>query len=380
MHIDELLKIGVEYEASDLHIRTANYPILRIHGELQTLTQFPILSSEDTAEFVEQVTDESQRATLKKNLDMELAYTIKDWGRFRGNIYHQRGTFAMAWRIIPYKIKTIKELLLPPVLESIAMERRGLVLLTGATGSGKTTTLAAMIDHINSHKASNIITLEDPIELLHKDKKSNISQRDIGIDVLNFPRGLNAALREDPDVIMVGSMRHKETIETVLHAAETGHLVLSCVHTLDAPEAINRIVSMFDPYQQQQIRYQLGSVLKSVISMRLIPKKDGLGRVPACEVMINTPYIAECIQHRKKTDLITDAIAAGTSQYGMQTFDQSIHYLYTKGYISYEQGLDYSSDPNNFKLKVMGVRRSVDHALDEMEQSMDLDKDKRANK
>jgi twitching motility protein PilT len=374
MKIEDLLKVAVEYGASDLHIRAGNHPTLRIHGQLKILNQFPVLTPDDTRHFVAEVTSEEQRLKLQTEFDIDLAHTIKDWGRFRASIFHQRSSLAMAWRIIPLKVKTIGELLLPAVLEKIGEERRGLILVTGATGSGKTTTLSAMVDHINRTRSVNIITLEDPIECLHRDKKSTISQRDVGIDVMDFPRGLNAALREDPDVIMVGSMRSQETISTVLLASETGHLVLSCVHTLDAPEAINRIVSVFDPHQQLQIRYQLGSVLKAIISMRLIPKKDGKGRVPAVEVMINTPYIAECIQHRKKTEQILDAIAAGTSQYGMQTFDQSIYTLYTKGYISYEQGMEYSTDPNNFKLKVMGVRRSMDQALDDMQQSMDQGK------
>jgi twitching motility protein PilT len=374
MKIDDILKVAVEYEASDLHIRAGNHPTLRIHGELKALKQYPVLTPDDTSLFLQEITTERQQLQLQTELDFDLGYTIKDWGRFRASIFFQRGSIAMAWRIIPLKVLTIRELLLPPVIEKITAERRGLVLVTGSTGSGKTTTLSAMVDHINRTRSANIITLEDPIECLHRDKKSTISQRDVGLDVLNFARGLNAALREDPDVIMVGSMRNQETIATVLLAAETGHLVLSCVHTLDAPEAINRIVSVFDPYQQRQIRYQLGTVLKAIISMRLIPKKDGDGRVPAVEVMINTPYISECLQHRKKTELIIDAIAAGTSQYGMQTFDQSIYYLYSKGYISHEQGLEYSTDPNNFKLKVMGVRRSIDHALDDMEKSLDRER------
>ena len=370
MKIDELLKVAVEYEASDLHIRAGTHPSLRLHGELKPLKQYPVLTPDDTRLFFNEITNEKQQLQMQNEFDLDLAYTIKDWGRFRANIYLQRGTIAMAWRIIPLKVKTIRELILPPIIEKITAEQRGLVLVTGATGSGKTTTLSSMVDHINSTRSANIITLEDPIECLHRDKKSTLSQRDVGTDVLSFGRGLNAALREDPDVIMVGSMRNKETISTVLLAAETGHLVLSCVHTLDAPEAINRIVSVFDPYQQEQIRYQLSCVLKAIISMRLIPKKDGEGRVPAVEIMVNTPYIAECIQHRKKTELIIDAITGGISEYGMQTFDQSIYYLYSKGYISYEQGLEYSTDSNNFKLKVMGVRRSVDHALDDMEKGM----------
>jgi len=250
------------------------------------------------------------------------------------------------------------------------LEQRGLVLVTGTTGTGKTTTLAAMIDHINTHRRENIITIEDPIEYLHRDKKSSISQREVGVDVTNFARGLRASLREDPDVILVGEMRDLDTIETGLLAAETGHLVLSTVHTLDAPETINRIISVFPPHHQRQIRFQLSSILKAVISMRLIPTKDGQGRVPAVEIMINTPYIKECINDREKTILIRDAIQAGVSQYGMQTFDQSIYNLYQQGLISYEQGMRYSSSPDNFKLRVMGIRSTLDVALEDMEKEL----------
>jgi len=242
--------------------------------------------------------------------------------------------------------------------------------VTGTTGSGKTTTLAAMIDHINNHRKENIITIEDPIEYLHRDNKGSISQREVGEDVTSFARGLRASLREDPDVILVGEMRDLDTIETALLAAETGHLVLSTVHTLDAPETINRIISVFPPHHQRQVRFQLSSILKAVISMRLIPKKDGTGRVPAVEVMINTPYVQECIRDREKTILIRDAISAGISQYGMQTFDQAVYRLYEQGYISFEQGSRYSSSPDNFKLRVMGIRSTMDLALEDMEKEI----------
>ncbi|MCD6193404.1 MAG: PilT/PilU family type 4a pilus ATPase [Candidatus Aminicenantes bacterium] len=370
MDIDELLKIAIEADASDLHLKAGNYPIIRVHGKLKPLTSFSRLSVRDTLEMADQITNDYQKEMLKKDLDLDLAYSLPGFGRFRGSIYHQRGSIAIVLRIIPLEVKTIRELHLPPILEKISMEQRGLVLVTGTTGSGKTTTLAAMIDHINSHRMENIITIEDPIEYLHRDKKSTISQREVGVDVLNFERGLRASLREDPDVILVGEMRDRETIETALLAAETGHLVLSTLHTLDAPETINRIVSVFAPHHQRQVRLQLASILKAVISMRLIPTKDGKSRVPAVEVMVNTPYISDCIQDREKTSLIRDAIAQGVSQYGMQTFDQSVYQLYKEGYISYEQGLRYSSSPDNFKLRVMGIRSTLDVALEDMERSM----------
>jgi twitching motility protein PilT len=370
MDIDELLKLAIESDASDLHLKSGNYPIIRIHGKLHALTNFPRLSNENTRELVDQITNDYQKESLKEEMDLDLAYSLAGFGRFRGSIYYQRGSLAIVLRIIPLEVMTIAELLLPQVLESISMEARGLVLVTGTTGSGKSTTLAAMINYINENRTENIITIEDPIEYLHRDKKSNISQREVGVDVVSFSRGLRASLREDPDIILVGEMRDVDTIETALLAAETGHLVLSTLHTTDAPETINRIISVFAPHHQRQVRLQLSSILKSVVSMRLIPRKEGGGRVPAVEVMINTPYIADCIHDRDKTVLIRDAIATGVSQYGMQTFDQSIYQLYKDGYISYEQGLRYSSRPDNFKLRVMGIRSTLDVALEDMEKEM----------
>lgn len=370
MDIDEFLKVAIESDASDLHIKAGNYPIIRIHGKLQPLTQFPRLSPNNTFELANQVLNEHQKEQLNTDLDIDLAYSLPGFGRFRGSVYHQRGSLALVMRIIPLEVKPIRDLLLPKSIEKIALELRGLVMVTGTTGSGKTTTLASMIDHINIHRKENIITVEDPIEYLHRDKKSTISQREVGLDVTDFSRGLRASLREDPDVIMVGEMRDRETIETALLASETGHLVMSTLHTLDASETINRIVTVFAPHHQRQVRLQLASIIKACISMRLIPRKDGQGRVPACEIMINTPYIQECINDRDKTLLIRDAIAAGVSQYGMQTFDQSIYQLYKDGYISYEQGLRYSSSPDNFKLRVMGIRSTLDVALEDMESEM----------
>lgn len=370
MDINELLKIAIESEASDLHLKVGNFPVLRIHGELEPLTKYPKLTPGLTQKLVNQITNEYQREKLVQDLDLDLAYSLEGFGRFRGSIFQQRGSLAIALRIIPLEVKSISELLLPKVLEKIALEQRGLVLITGSTGSGKTTSLAAIIDHINRHRRDNIITIEDPIEYIHRDKKCMISQREVGLDVQSYSRGLISSLREDPDVILVGEMREKETIETSLLAAETGHLVLSTLHTVDAPETINRIISVFPPHHQRQLRLQLGVILKAVISMRLIPRKNGEGRVPAVEVMINTPFIAECIQDREKTRLIRDAITKGMSQYGMQSFDQSVFQLYKDEYISYEQGLRYSTSPDNFKLKVMGVRSTLDIALDDMERTI----------
>jgi len=370
MNIDDILKIAIEMDASDVHLKAGAAPQFRVQGTLTSIGQLPLLAARDTDDLARQIMSDVQRKKLSEDFDLDLAYNLAGFGRFRGSIFHQRGSIAIALRIIPNEIKSIPDLNLPSVIETIAGFERGLVVVTGTTGSGKTTTQAAMIDYINNRRRRNIITIEDPIEFIHKDKKSTISQRELGSDVQSFSRGLRAALREDPDVILVGEMRDADTIETAILAAETGHLVLSTLHTLDAPETINRIVAVFPPHHHRQIRLQLANILQAVISMRLIPMKDEKGRVPAIEVMIATPYIQECIQDREKTTLIRDAIAGGVSQYGMQTFDQSIYHLYRKGLISFDQGLSYSTSPDNFKLRVQGVRSTQDIALEEMEEKI----------
>ncbi len=372
MTIKDLLKIAIEKSASDLHLKVGNHPIIRVDGRLMPLTNLRRLTPEDTVRMANEIMNEYQKKKLQEQFDVDLAYSVPGFGRFRGNVFYQRGSIGIVMRIIPLKVRTIRELLLPIVLEKISLEKRGLVLVTGTTGSGKSTTLAAMIDYINTHRTEHIITIEDPIEFIHRDKKSIINQREVGLDVANFSRGLISALREDPDVIFVGEMRDFETINTAILAAETGHLVLSTLHTLDAPETINRIISVYPPHQQKQVRLQLASLLKAVISMRLLPRSDIQGRVPAVEVMINTPFIRECIINKEKTHLIRDAIAAGVSQYGMQTFDQSLYKLFVSKYISYEHALQYASNPDNFRLKVMGIQSTSDIALEEMEKKMSL--------
>jgi len=291
-------------------------------------------------------------------------------GRFRCNVFQQRGTMAIVLRVIPTRILTVDDLLLPPVLRHICEEERGLVLVTGTTGSGKSTTLAAMIDHINNSRCSHVMTVEDPIEFLHRDSRSIVNQREVAVDTKSFAQALRSALRQDPDVILVGEMRDFETIETGLLAAETGHLVFSTLHTLDATETINRIIAVFPPHQQKQIRIQLGQVLRAVISMRLLPRADGMGRVPAVEVMRVTPYIRECIENKDKTKYIREQIALGTSQYGMQTFDQSLFGLYKAGLITLEEALKRSTNPDEFKLKIQGVQFTADAAREEMENTL----------
>jgi twitching motility protein PilT len=303
---------------------------------------------------------------FKASQEIDLAYSVPGLGRFRCNVFQQRGTMGLVLRVIPTKILSVDDLLLPPVLRKIADEERGLVLVTGTTGSGKSTTLAAMIDHVNNSRCSHVMTVEDPIEFLHRDSRSIVNQREVAVDTRSFAQALRSALRQDPDVILVGEMRDFETIETGLLAAETGHLVFSTLHTLDATETINRIIAVFPPHQQKQVRLQLAAVLKAVISQRLIPRADTKGRVPAVEVLVATAFIRDCIIDKEKTHLIQGAIAAGTSQYGMQTFDQSIFGLFQQGFVSYEEALRWATNVDEFKLKVQGVSTTSDAARDEM--------------
>lgn len=370
MNIDDLLKISVERGASDLHLKVGNHPVLRIDGKLNPLVELKRLMQEDTIAMAFSIMNAEQKEKFKKDHEIDMAHSVPGLGRFRCNVFHQRGAMGMVLRVIPTQVKNISDLNLPLVLENIADERRGMVLVTGTTGSGKSTTLAAMIDHINTYRVEHIVTIEDPIEYLHRDKKSIVNQREVGQDTHNFSTALRSALREDPDVILVGEMRDLETIETALLAAETGHMLLSTLHTLDAPETINRIISMFPPHHQKQIRIQLASVLKAIISMRLIPRSDQKGRVPAVEILVNTPFIQDCISVPEKTKLIREAISQGVSQYGMQTFDQSLYFLYDKGFISYEEALKWASNPDEFKLKKIGIQSTKDMSQEEIEKRM----------
>ena len=366
ININDLLKIAVERGASDLHLKVGSFPMLRLRGELTPASADHRVNHDDMMAAVAAVLPTGVRDTFTDIHEVDLAYSVAGLGRFRCNTFQQRGTIGMIFRVIPMRVLTIEQLLLPPVLKRIATEERGLVLVTGTTGSGKSTTLAAMIDDINSTRTSHVMTVEDPIEFLHRDKRSIISQREVGVDTSSFSQALRSALRQDPDVILVGEMRDFETIETALLAAETGHLVFSTLHTLDATETINRIIAVFPPHQQQQVRIQLAGVLKSVISQRLIPKADGTGRVPAVEVMVSTAFIRDCIVDPSKTHLIRNAIAQGTSQYGMQTFDQSIFRLYEQKLISKEDALRWASSVDEFKMKMQGVTTTGEAAINDM--------------
>ena len=366
MHINDLLKIAVASGASDLHLKVGSYPMMRVNGTLTVASEAKRLERTDTEAMASVLFSPDNLEKFRRTQEVDLAYSVAGLGRFRCNVFQQRGTVGLVMRVIPTRIKNIDELGLPPVLKRIASEERGLVLVTGTTGSGKSTTLAGMIDYINTTRAAHIMTVEDPIEYLHRDHHSLVNQREVAVDTNSFASSLRSALRQDPDVILVGEMRDFETVETALLAAETGHLVFSTLHTLDATETINRIITVFPPHQQRQVRIQLASVLKAAISQRLLPRADGLGRVPAVEVMVATAFIRDCIVDKEKTSMIHGAIAAGTSQYGMQTFDQSIFSLYEQGFVTLDEALRWASNVDEFKLKVQGISTTGDMARDEM--------------
>ena len=368
MHINDLLKIATDRGASDLHLKVGSHPVLRIAGDLMALVDLKRLMQEDTIAMAFSIMNNRQKQKFKDHLEIDIAYSVPGLGRFRCNIFQQRGTVGLVLRVIPVKILNVRELNLPVVLEKISMEQRGLVLCTGTTGSGKSTTLASMIDYVNAHRKSHIITIEDPIEFLHRDKKSLINQREVEVDTRSFSAALRSALREDPDVILVGEMRDYETIETAITAAETGHLVFSTLHTLDATETINRIISVFPPHQQKQIRLQLAQVLKAVISLRLLPRADGQGRIPAAEVLVSTALIRDYIINKEKTRLIPDAIAQGISQYGMQTFDQSLYALLKRGFITFEEAMLRATNPEEFKLRLQGISSTSGSTQEQVEE------------
>lgn len=365
--IDDLLRMAMSFGASDLHLRAGSYPVIRVNGELRPLSGVERLNQEETLEMAFSMMSNRQKQHFKEAYEVDIGYGVPGLGRFRVNIFQQRNSIGIVARVISDYIRNFAELGLPPILTKIADEQRGLILVTGTTGSGKSTTLAAMIDHINQTRNSHVVTVEDPIEFLHKDKKSFITQREIDVDTRSFAEALRGSLRQDPDVILVGEMRDLETIETALVAAETGHLVFSTLHTLDASETLTRIISAFPPYQQKSIRIQLAGLLKAVVSQRLMKSAKGNSRVPAVEVLISTPLIRDYILHEDKTSQIRDAIAAGTSQYGMQTFDQSLFYLYQSGLIALEEALRGSTNPDEFRLRLAGIQNTSTIAKEEME-------------
>ncbi len=349
----------VQRNASDLLLKVGRPPTIRLNGDLQGL-EMPPLKPEDLKLLAEQIMTPRQVKEFAERKEADFAIGVPGVGRFRTNIYQQRGTLAFAFRAIPYEVKTVRELHLPVVLEEIALRPRGLVLITGITGSGKSTALASMINHINQHRRVNVITIEDPIEFLHRDVNSNISQREVGNDTLSFASALRHVLRQDPDVILVGEIRDLETLDTALKASDTGHLVFSTLHTTDAAQTINRLLSFYPPHQHQEVRMILATALQAVVSLRLVPKSDGRGRVPAAEVLINTATVADNIRDIEKALHIPDLIALGSTSYGMQSFDQSLMKWYKDGAISYESALFYSTNPNEFALRISGVDSASD--------------------
>src|SRR5512142_79358 len=367
MELNEILQIALRGGASDIHLKAGLPPMFRVDGALVPLKDARRLPPEEIARMALGIMNDYQKEKYKQTNEVDLAYGVPGLGRFRVNIFQQRGTIGAVLRAIPMKILTIEQLMLPKIVEKLAGEERGLVLVTGITGSGKSTTLAALIEHINSTETCHIMTIEDPIEFLIRDKRSIVNQREVGVDTMSFGQALKSALRQDPDVILVGEMRDLETIETALSAAETGHLVMSTLHTVDATETIQRIISAFPPYQQKQVRLQLGSVLKGVISQRLVPRSDGRGRVPATEVLVATGRVRELIEDPDRTKEIPDAISQGHTTYGMQTFDQSLMGLLKSSLITYDEALRQATNPDDFALRVSGVSGTSDSKWDSFE-------------
>lgn len=355
VNIDDILRGALRVGASDVHLKSGSSPALRVDGRLVFIKGAPPISHDDMKQLSYSMMSRWQIEKFEETHEADLAYSVPGLARWRVNVYQQRGDLAMSLRAIPHEIKNFKALNLPPIMEKIAQEERGLILITGTTGSGKSTTLAAMIDYMNINRSSHIITIEDPLEFIHGDKKSFISQREIGIDTLNFSNALKGALRQDPDIILVGEMRDLETIEIALLAAETGHMVLSTLHTLDAQETVNRILAIFPPGQQNQIRYQLAQVLKAIVSQRLVPKGDGKGRVVAQEILISTSRMKELISDPAKTMELRTAIEEGNLHYGMQTFDQCLFGMYNKGLITYDETLKQATNAGDLAMRIKGI-------------------------
>jgi len=367
VELDAILREGVGRKASDIHLKTGAPPVFRVSGTLTPWEEVGPIERDAMAALARTLLKDYHGQRLERELQVDVGYGHPELGRFRVNVFYQRGEIQAALRLIPARVRQIRELNLPPVIERISAERRGLILVTGTTGSGKSTTLASMIDYINRTVDRHIITIEDPIEYLHRDDRSIVTQREIGADCLTFAAGLKGALRQDPDVILVGEMRDLETIETAILAAETGHLVMSTLHTLDAAETITRVIQAFPDHQRGQARLILASILKGCISQRLVPRADGAGMVPAVEVMVSTGLVKECVQSPERTREIRDAIARGYVGYGMQTFDQSLMALWREGLITFDEALAQSTNPDDFALKARGISSTSDSRWDDFD-------------
>ena len=368
MDVKKVLKEMIERGASDLHLKVASPPILRINGSLVYLDH-TAPSVRDMVGIAQQILTPAQREVFESTREIDFAFGVPGVARFRANFYVQRGSIAMVFRHVPVEIKDLETLGMPPIIRELALKPRGLILVTGAVGSGKSTTLASVVDIINSERSSHVITIEDPIEFLHKDNKSIISQREIGCDTGSYAEALRHILRQDPDVILIGEIRDVDSMKIALTAADTGHMVLSTMHTIDATQTVSRIISFFPPHQHQEIRYLLASTLQAVISQRLVADATGERRFPAAEIMITTSSIREYIRDPEKTVLIPQAIQEGFVQYQMQTFDQSLMQLYKEGKITVEAAMHASSNPNEFALRLKGIQASSDTTWDRFEES-----------
>ncbi len=366
MKIKNILEQVITSKASDLHLKAGIPPVVRVDGKLQRL-DFKSPSPEDMEDIAGQILTPDQKKKFMDEKEVDFAFGVSGLARFRANFYVQRGSIAMVFRHVPVNIMSLEELMIPDVVKDLSHRKRGLIFVTGTVGSGKSTTLAGMVREINETSSKNVITIEDPIEFLHHDKKSIINQREIGNDTKTFHEALRHVLRQDPDVILIGEIRDAVTMEIALKAADTGHLVLSTLHTIDATQTINRVISFFPPHQHQEIRYLMATTLESVISQRLIPLKEGHGRAPAVEVMVVTAAIRDYIKDPDKTPLIKQAIKEGVSSYGMQSFDQSLMKLLTEGLISKEQALKNSTNSHEFELRLKGIQSASDKSWDQFE-------------
>ncbi|MDO9280298.1 MAG: type IV pilus twitching motility protein PilT [Pseudomonadota bacterium] len=359
MDLASLCRLAMKTGASDIHLKVGMPPLLRINGSIRPIADAPALQHDELSKALWEIMSPVQRERFKATNDCDLAHSVPGVARFRCNVFRSQQRIGAVLRAIPTQVKTIDELELPPVLKKVAYEPRGMVLVTGSTGSGKSTTVAAMIEEINRTLHHHILTIEDPIEFVFEDRRSVVNQREVGLDAPNFHQALRSALRQDPDVILIGELRDLETVEIAMHAAETGHLVFATLHTIDAHETINRIVGFFEPHQQQQTRLQLGSVLRAVVSQRLVPASAG-GRVAALEVMLNTGTIYECIVDGSRTREVRDHIRKGRAQYGMQTFDQALYEHISSGRVQQDQGLRFANNPDEVALRLSGLTDDTD--------------------